>query len=77
MVDEVAERVRALGGTTLGTLTEPLKQTRLKEHPRQAASILEMVNSLFYLAMRRLFSHCAWIWNAVPISFTIWGRVIS
>ncbi len=33
IVDEVAERVRALGGRPLGTLGEFLKRTRLKEHP--------------------------------------------
>jgi len=33
IVDEVAERVRALGGWPLGTLGEFLKRTRLKEHP--------------------------------------------
>jgi starvation-inducible DNA-binding protein len=42
VVDDVAERVRALGGTALGSLTEFLKQTRLKEHPGQSASTLEM-----------------------------------
>jgi starvation-inducible DNA-binding protein len=31
IVDEVAERARALGGHAMGTLTEFLKQTRLKE----------------------------------------------
>ena len=46
VVDEVAERVRALGGTALGTLTEFLKHTRQKEHPGQSASTLEMVNNL-------------------------------
>ena len=46
VVDEVAERVRALGGTALGSLTEFLKQTRLKEHPGQSASTLEMVKNL-------------------------------
>jgi starvation-inducible DNA-binding protein len=50
VVDEVAERGRALGGTALGSLTEFLKQTRLKEHHGQSTSALEMVNNL-------LFSH--------------------
>ena len=44
--DEVAERVRALGGTALGSLTAFLKQTRLKEQPGQSASTLEMVKNL-------------------------------
>lgn len=46
VVDEVAERVRALGGTALGSLTEFLKQKRLKEYPGQSASTLEMVKNL-------------------------------
>ena len=46
VVDEVAERVRALGGTALGSLTEFLKQARLKEHPGQSASTHEMVKNL-------------------------------
>ena len=46
VVDEVAERVRALGGKALGTVTEFLKHTRQKEHPGQSASSLEMVKFL-------------------------------
>ena len=46
VVDEVAERVRALGGTALGSLTEFLKQARLKDHPGQSASTHEMVKNL-------------------------------
>jgi starvation-inducible DNA-binding protein len=33
IVDEVAERARALGGSALGTLAEFLRHTRLKEQP--------------------------------------------
>jgi starvation-inducible DNA-binding protein len=33
IVDDVAERVRAVGGRPVGTLGEFLKRTRLKEHP--------------------------------------------
>ena len=33
VVDEVAERTRALGGRALGTLADFLEQTRLKERP--------------------------------------------
>ena len=33
IVDDVAERVRNLGGTALGTLAEFAQQTRLKEEP--------------------------------------------
>ena len=46
VVDEVAERVRALGGKALGSLTEFLKQTRLKEHPEKSVNALEMVKNL-------------------------------
>jgi starvation-inducible DNA-binding protein len=46
VVDEVAERVRALGGTALGTLTEFLKHTRQKEHTGQSANALEMAKNL-------------------------------
>ena len=46
VVDEVAERVRALGGKALGSLTEFLKQTRLKVHPEKSVSALEMVKNL-------------------------------
>src|SRR3972149_47403 len=33
VLDEVAERTRALGGRALGTLADFLEQTRLKERP--------------------------------------------
>lgn len=33
IVDDVAERARALGGKALGTIKEYLEVTRLKEHP--------------------------------------------
>ena len=46
VVDEVAERVRALGGRALGSLTEFLKQTRLKEQPEKSVGGLEMVKNL-------------------------------
>ena len=46
VVDEVAERVRALGGKALGSLTEFLNQTRLKEHPAKSLSTLEMIKNL-------------------------------
>jgi starvation-inducible DNA-binding protein len=46
VVDDVAERVRTMGGTALGSLAEFLKQTRLKEHAGESASALEMVRNL-------------------------------
>ena len=42
----MAERVRTLGGTAMGSLTEFLKQTRLKEHPEPFTSALERVKNL-------------------------------
>ena len=35
IVDDVAERARSLGDKAVGTLTEFLQATRLKEQPRQ------------------------------------------
>ena len=32
-IDEIAERVRALGGKTVSTITEFMQHTRLSEHP--------------------------------------------
>lgn len=46
VVDEVAERVRALGGEALGTLTEFLKRTRLKEHPGKSPEARAMLANL-------------------------------
>lgn len=46
IVDEVAERIRALGGEALGTLAEFLKRTRLKEHPGKYPSARAMLENL-------------------------------
>jgi starvation-inducible DNA-binding protein len=46
IVDEIAERVRALGGISLGTLAEFLKHTRLKEYPGQNPSTHDMILNL-------------------------------
>ncbi len=46
IVDDVAERARALGGNSLGTLTEFLKQTRLKEQPGQYPDAATMIGNL-------------------------------
>ena len=47
IVDEVAERARALGGNAIGTLGEFLKQTRLKEHqgeyPEASAMLAQLL----------------------------------
>ena len=46
IVDEVAERVRSLGGWTHGTLSEFMKQTRLKEHPGEYPNASSMMAAL-------------------------------
>src|ERR1700683_327625 len=45
-IDDVAERVRSLGGQSLGTLTEFVQNTRLKEEPGERLGPREMVLSL-------------------------------
>ena len=46
IVDEVAERVRALGGHALGTLAEFSRHARLKEHPDEVADAAGMLANL-------------------------------
>ncbi len=46
VVDDVAERVRTLGGRTVATLTEFLKQARVKEHPGKYPNAKEMLANL-------------------------------
>jgi starvation-inducible DNA-binding protein len=46
IVDEVAERARALGGNSIGTLSEFLKLTRLKEHPGRYPAAAKMIADL-------------------------------
>ncbi len=46
IIDDVAERVRALGGTSAGSLGEYLKLTRLDETPAQPLAAAHMVESL-------------------------------
>jgi len=46
IIDEVAERARALGGLASGSLGEFLDQSRLKEQPAKAMSAKTMVSSL-------------------------------
>lgn len=45
-IDEVAERVRALGGSSLGSLAEFLKAARLKEAPGRKRDGLSMIKEL-------------------------------
>ena len=45
-IDEVAERIRALGGKTPATLGEFLKSSTLKEHPRKFPSAKAMIANL-------------------------------
>lgn len=46
IVDEVAERVRALGAPSFGTLTEFLKHTRLVEKPGNVPNAHDMIKNL-------------------------------
>lgn len=46
MIDEIAERARALGGASFGTLAEFSKHTRLKEQPGQVSNAREMIGNL-------------------------------
>ncbi len=46
IVDDVAERARALGNTSFGTLAEFLKHTRLKEKPGQNLNAPGMIQDL-------------------------------
>ena len=46
IVDEVAERARALGGNALGTLAEFTQHARLKEHPGKAPDAKSMLAAL-------------------------------
>jgi starvation-inducible DNA-binding protein len=45
-VDEIAERIRTLGGKTGATLAEFVKNTRLKEHPGEYPAADRMVANL-------------------------------
>ena len=46
IIDEVAERARALGGLAHGTLAEFSAHTRLKEHPGQTPDAMGMLGNL-------------------------------
>lgn len=46
IIDGVAERISKLGGKTIGTMSEFLAQTRLKEHPGRYPSKKEMIKEL-------------------------------
>lgn len=46
VIDDTAERVRALGGKALGTLKEFLQKATLKEHPGTHPSLKEMLQDL-------------------------------
>jgi starvation-inducible DNA-binding protein len=46
VVDEVAERARALGGFAFGTMAEFVQHTRLKEHPKEYPDARHMLANL-------------------------------
>ena len=45
-IDEIAERIRALGGKVVSTVTEFLQHTRLQEHPGEYPDSKSMVANL-------------------------------
>ena len=45
-IDDIAERIRQLGGKSIGTLDELKSYTRLPEHPGQYPSDKEMLSNL-------------------------------
>ncbi|MDE1873026.1 MAG: DNA starvation/stationary phase protection protein [Thaumarchaeota archaeon] len=45
-IDEIAERIRSLGGNTMATLSEFVQHTRLKENPNEYADATTMVSKL-------------------------------
>ncbi len=47
-VDEIAERVRQVGGKAIGTMAEFLKTTRLAEDPGQYPSARDMLHELLH-----------------------------
>jgi len=47
LIDEIGERVRALGSNAFGTMTEFLRCTRLQERPEVHPSELAMVEDLY------------------------------
>ncbi len=47
LIDQIAERARALGGNALGTMKEFLNLARLKEYPADYPSARQMVLNLF------------------------------
>jgi starvation-inducible DNA-binding protein len=46
LADEVAERVRMMGGRALGTMAEFSQQTRLSEQPGEAPEARQMIQNL-------------------------------
>ncbi len=46
VVDDIAERIRSIGGKSKSTLKEFLEQTRLSEHPNEYPSANEMLENL-------------------------------
>jgi len=75
VVDEVAERVAHLGRGSVGQLNRVFEADEAEGTPWAICGTLEMVKNLL-TSHERLFSPCVWIWKAVPISVTTWGRVI-
>ena len=46
IIDEIAERINKLGSKTIGTMSEFLEHTRLKEHPNKYPNQKNMISEL-------------------------------
>jgi starvation-inducible DNA-binding protein len=46
VIDDVAERIRSIGGWSVATLTEFMKHARLKEHPGEYHDAQKMISNL-------------------------------
>jgi starvation-inducible DNA-binding protein len=46
VIDDVAERIRTVGGMSIATLGEFVKETRLKEHPGEYLNATKMISNL-------------------------------
>jgi starvation-inducible DNA-binding protein len=46
VIDDVAERIRSVGGWSVATLTEFMKHARLKEHPGEYYDAHKMISNL-------------------------------
>lgn len=81
-VDDIAERIRALGGPAIGTLADFVQRTRLKEHPghypEAQAMLVDLLadHELLIRQLRRDFETCAdeyHVWAPMISYWTCWN----